>query len=114
VKPDNIILRNSDNLPVLIDFGVMKEAVATLLDPTGKSAYSIALGTPGYMASEQAAGRPVFSSDLYSLGLTAIFLLTGKTPQYLETDSRTGEILWRQEAENVNPNLAMVIDLCYC
>ena len=110
VKPDNIILRNSDNLPVLIDFGVMKEAVATLLDPTGKSAYSIALGTPGYMASEQAAGRPVFSSDLYSLGLTAIFLLTGKTPQYLETDSRTGEILWRQEAENVNPNLAMVID----
>jgi serine/threonine-protein kinase len=110
VKPDNIILRNSDNLPVLIDFGVMKEAVATLLDPTGKSAYSIALGTPGYMASEQAAGRPVFSSDLYSLGLTAIFLLTGKTPQYLETDSRSGEILWRQEAENVNPNLAMVLD----
>jgi serine/threonine-protein kinase len=110
VKPDNIILRNSDNLPILIDFGVVKEAVATLLDPTGKSAYSIALGTPGYMASEQAAGRPVYSSDLYSLGLTAIFLLTGKTPQYLETDSRTGEILWRQEAGDVNPNLAMVIE----
>lgn len=110
VKPDNIILRNSDNLPILIDFGVVKEAVATLLDPTGKSAYSIALGTPGYMASEQAAGRPVYSSDLYSLGLTAIFLLTGKTPQYLETDSRTGEILWRQEAADINPNLAMVID----
>ncbi|MDV2998674.1 MAG: hypothetical protein N5P05_000280 [Chroococcopsis gigantea SAG 12.99] len=40
---------------------------------------------------EQAAGRPVYSSDLYSLGLTAIFLLTGKTPQYLETDSQTGK-----------------------
>jgi serine/threonine protein kinase, bacterial len=110
VKPDNIILRKQDNLPVLIDFGVMKEAVATLVDPMGKSAYSIALGTPGYMASEQAAGRPVYSSDLYSLGLTAIFLLTGKTPQYLETDSRSGEILWRQEAGDLHSPLAMVLD----
>jgi serine/threonine-protein kinase len=110
VKPDNIILRKSDNLPVLIDFGVMKEAMTTLVDPAGRSAYSIALGTPGYMASEQAAGRPVFSSDLYSLGLTAIFLLTGKTPQYIETDSRTGEILWRHEAENLHSSLAMVLD----
>jgi len=38
----------------------MKEAVATLLDPTGKSAYSIALGTPGYMASERLPGDRSF------------------------------------------------------
>jgi serine/threonine-protein kinase len=62
------------------------------------------------MASEQAAGRPVYSSDLYSLGLTAIFLLTGKTPQYLDTDLQTGEILWRKEAPDLHSNLSTVID----
>ena len=110
LKPDNIILRASDNKPVLIDFGIIKEAMGTVANPDGRSAYSIALGTPGYMSSEQAAGRPVYSSDLYSLGLTAIFLLTGKTPQYLESDSRTGEILWRKEAPQVSAHLAKVLD----
>ncbi len=112
IKPDNIILRSRDNQPILIDFGVIKEAMGTVVSPDGKTAYSIALGTPGYMASEQAAGRPVYSSDLYSLGLTAIFLLTGKTPQYLETDSRTGEFRWRQYAPQVTPHLAEVLDRC--
>lgn len=37
------------------------------------------------MPSEQAAGRPVYSSDLYSLGLTAIYLLTGKEPLMVVT-----------------------------
>jgi serine/threonine-protein kinase len=110
IKPDNIILRNSDGKPVLIDFGIIKEAMGTVVNPDGRSAYSIALGTPGYMSSEQAAGRPVYSSDLYSLGLTAIFLLTGKTPQYLESDPRTGEILWRKEAPQVSAQLANVLD----
>ena len=110
IKPDNIILRAIDNKPVLIDFGIIKEAMGTVVNPDGRSAYSIALGTPGYMSSEQAAGRPVYSSDLYSLGLTAIFLLTGKTPQYLESDARTGEILWRKEAPQVSPQLANVLD----
>ncbi|MEY2983785.1 MAG: serine/threonine kinase [Cyanobacteriota bacterium] len=110
IKPDNIILRERDDLPILIDFGVIKEAMGTLVNPDGRSAYSVALGTPGYMAPEQAAGRPVFSSDLYSLGLTAIFLLTGKSPQYLKNDSRTGEILWQSEAPYVSPSLVTVIN----
>lgn len=110
IKPDNIILREGDGKPILIDFGIIKETMGTLVNPDGRSAYSVALGTPGYMASEQAAGRPVFSSDLYSLGLTAIFLLTGKTPQYLTSDSRTGEIIWREGAPQVSPTLARVLD----
>ncbi|BFM38577.1 protein kinase [Synechocystis sp. LKSZ1] len=112
IKPDNIILRARDQKPVLIDFGIIKEVMETVVNPQGKSAYSLAIGTPGYMASEQAAGRPVYSSDLYSLGLTAIFLLTGKTPQYLDQDARTGEILWHQEAPRVSPQLAQVLDRC--
>lgn len=112
IKPDNIILRARNQKPVLIDFGIIKEAMETVVHPQGKSAYSLAIGTPGYMASEQAAGRPVYSSDLYSLGLTAIFLLTGKTPQYLNQDARTGEILWHQEAPQVSAHLAQVLDRC--
>lgn len=110
IKPDNIIYRWRDNLPVLIDFGVVKEAVTTYVHNNGNSAYSMAIGTPGYMAGEQAAGRPIYSSDLYGLGLTAIYLLTGKPPQSLQTDSRSGEILWRQELPNLHSNLAGVID----
>ncbi|MEM8779557.1 MAG: serine/threonine-protein kinase, partial [Cyanobacteria bacterium P01_G01_bin.49] len=110
IKPDNIIMRASDGKPVLIDFGIVKETVATMMNGHGKTAYSVALGTPGYMASEQAAGRPVYSSDLYSLGLTVLFLLTGKTPQYLETDPQSGEFLWQKEVFSLHSMLARVIN----
>ncbi|WP_186538520.1 hypothetical protein [Dulcicalothrix desertica] len=62
------------------------------------------------MPSEQTTGRPVFSSDLYSLGLTAIYLLTGKYPQELATNPSTGEILWRQYALNITPSFAAILD----
>ena len=110
IKPDNIIIRKRDGLPVLIDFGAVKEAMNTVVNEPGNSAPSMVIGTPGFMSSEQAGGRPTYSSDLYSLGLSAVFLLTGKMPQELETDARTGEFLWRQYAGNINSNLAMVID----
>ena len=109
LKPENIILREGDCFPVLIDFGAVKEAIITQGNHN-HSSLSISIGTPGYMSSEQAAGRPVYSSDLYSLGLTAIYLLTGKTPQELEIDPQTGEILWRQQAPHIHSNLASVID----
>ena len=109
LKPDNIIYRYQDQCPVLIDFGAVKEAI-TEKEETIKSAYSIAIGTPGYMASEQAAGRPIYSSDLYSLGLTAIYLLTGKNPQQLKTNLKTGEIMWRKELPSLHSYLASLID----
>ena len=110
IKPENIIIRNQDSCPVLIDFGAVKEAMATTVAHNSNSAFSAAIGTPGYMSSEQAAGRPLYSSDLYSLGLTGIFLLTGKTPQELEIDTQTGEILWRQHANNIDPELVNILD----
>ncbi|ELS01061.1 serine/threonine protein kinase [Xenococcus sp. PCC 7305] len=110
LKPENIILRQSDRLPVLIDFGAVKEAMSTQANHSNNSSLSISIGTPGYMASEQAAGRPAYSSDLYSLGLTAIFLLTGKSPQDLETDPETGEIIWQEYAKNLDPKLVLVLD----
>jgi serine/threonine protein kinase, bacterial len=110
IKPDNIILRHWDNQPVLIDFGAVKETMGTMISTTGGTINTIAIGTPGFMPSEQVAGRPVYASDLYSLGLTAIYLLTGKYPQEFGTDTQTGEILWRQDAPNVSPGLARILD----
>jgi serine/threonine protein kinase len=110
IKPDNIIIRNTDGKPILIDFGAVKETMGTIVTASGNSSRSIVIGTPGFMPSEQTAGRPVFSSDLYSLGLTAIYLLTGKIPQELPTDPATGEILWRHYALSVSPSFAAVLD----
>ena len=109
IKPENIILQSGNLLPVLIDFGALKEAVATTVHHNSSNV-SAAIGTPGYMASEQAAGRPLYSSDLYSLGLTAIFLLTGKSPHELDIDPQTGEIIWQQYARDVEPTVIKIID----
>ena len=110
IKPDNIILRLTDNLPVLIDFGAVKEIMGTVMSNSGNVTSSIVIGTPGFMPSEQAAGRPLFASDLYSLALTAIYLLTGKIPQELETNPLTGEILWQKHADNLSPSFAAILD----
>ncbi|MEG4286325.1 protein kinase [Microcoleus sp. A006_D1] len=110
IKPDNIIIRQSDQKPVLIDFGAVKEAIATTMSSSGSPQTSIAIGTRGFMSSEQAAGRPVYSSDLFATGLTVIYLLTGKRPQDIETNNYTGEILWKQYAPQVSPTLAVILD----
>jgi serine/threonine protein kinase, bacterial len=110
IKPDNIMMRRKDQKPVLIDFGAVRETMGTLINGQGKSTQSIIIGTPGFMASEQAAGRPTFASDLYSLGLTAIYLLTGKMPQELPTEPLTGDISWRQFVPTVSPSLVALLD----
>ncbi len=110
IKPDNIIIRQSDGKPVLIDFGAVRETMATVVSSQGNPTSSIVIGTPGYMPSEQAAGRPVFSSDLYSLGITVIYLLAGQLPQQLEIDAQTGEIVWHHLASSISPELKAVID----
>lgn len=110
IKPDNIIRRSHDGKPVLIDFGAVKEAMASDAEGSKTIMLSMAIGTPGYMPSEQAAGRPLYSSDLYSLGLTAIYLLTGKIPQDLETNPNNGEIIWQKQRRIFDPSLVRVIE----
>ena len=107
IKPDNVILRRRDNKPVLIDFGIVKEVLRASGD--GSLTHSLVAGTPGYISPEQAAGRPVFASDLYSLGITAIFLLTGQNPRRI-TDSATGKINWRPHAPGVSAAFAAILD----
>lgn len=54
------------------------------------------------MPSEQMAGRPIFASDLYSLGMTAICLLTARSPNEPPTNSSNGQLLWQQYAPTVS------------
>lgn len=109
IKPANIMIRTSDGEPVLIDFGAVKEVVTASRDADGNVTKSVTIGTPGYMPLEQIDGHPVFSSDLYSLGLTAIFLLTGKDPNEMR-DPATGELRWHQHAPDLDPVLASILD----
>ena len=97
IKPANLIRRDEDKKLVLIDFGAVKDKVnppqGENSDQTALTAYAI--GTPGYAPPEQMAMRPVYASDLYAVGVTCIYLLTGKSPKDLGYDPTTGEMLWR-------------------
>ena len=110
IKPENIILQRTDGKPVLIDFGAVKETMSTVLTNSGNSSRSIVIGTPGFMPSEQTAGRPMFASDIYALGLTAISALTGKHPSELKTDPYTENIEWKAHAPHISASLADVLD----
>lgn len=112
IKPDNLIRRKKDQKIVLIDFGAvraMQDSNTKLTaDEKGESRFTVTIGTPGYMSSEQCAGRPNYSSDIYALGMVAIKALTGFAPTDLPTDPATGELVWRDKAK-VSNGLAMVL-----
>lgn len=109
IKPDNFIRRKQDKKLVLIDFGAVKEfnlEQSRLFDPT------IAMGTRGYMPTEQARGKPRKNSDIYAMGVIGIQALTGKNPTELEEDEE-GEILWRNLV-TIDDGLGNIIDKMTC
>jgi serine/threonine-protein kinase len=92
ISPDNIILRDNDLLPVLIDFGVVKALASQLKGMDGWGTKTV-VGKPGFAPVEQMrSGTAYPSSDIYSLGVTAIVLLTGKDPSVLFMNDK--EISW--------------------
>ncbi len=97
IKPDNIIRRASDNKLVLVDFGAVKQLRGSYPHAIGipQHTATVAIGTPGYMPTEQGQGKPRPNSDLYALGIIAIQALTGVAPIDLQEDIDTGEILWQ-------------------
>ncbi|MBW4649384.1 MAG: protein kinase [Kastovskya adunca ATA6-11-RM4] len=116
IKPDNLIRRTSDRQLVLVDFGAVKQVRTPNMAAAAQaqlSAATVAIGTPGYMPTEQAQGRPRPNSDLYSLGVIAIQALTGLMPSQLPDDRHTGEILW-QHLTKVSPGLAAVLTRMVC
>ncbi|MBE9240620.1 protein kinase domain-containing protein [Synechocystis salina] len=110
IKPENIILRDSDHLPVLIDFGAVKETMGAVSLSSGSTVSSVVIGTRGFMAPEQSAGRSVFSTDLYALGLTIIYALTKKLPVEFATSQLTGELDWQSHVPDINQQLTGVLN----
>ncbi len=98
IKPANLIRRSHDQKLVLIDFGAVKNHVQTTVNNASENTAftSFAIGTPGFAPPEQMAMRPVFASDIYALGITCIYMLSGKAPKDMSYDPATGELLWRQ------------------
>ncbi len=108
ISPENIILRDSDAMPVLIDFGVVKELATRLLSPDSTASVTT-VGKLGYAPSEQMqTGRAYPSSDLYALAVTAIVLLTGREPTDLFDET---QLTWNwQRWTRVNPRFAEIIN----
>ncbi len=89
IKPANLMVRNSNNHIVVLDFGAVKEI---------GTAPGTRIGAEGYCAPEQERGQPLTQSDLYAIGPTLIFLLTGENPfKY-----------YRQQGRNFRFDLASV------
>lgn len=106
IKPANIIRRCSDDSLVLVDFGAAKQATKTMLGKTGTL-----IGSPEYTAPEQIRGKPTFASDIYSLGVTCIHLLTQVSPFDLFDLNRDAWV-WRDYLVNnpVDEELGRVLD----
>ena len=116
ISPDNLILRNQDELPVLIDFGCIKEVeiktqfkLDTVTTNASIPLIGTALGKAGYAPPEQVERGIVYAhSDLYALAATAVVLLTGKNPQQLiNADSYRWD--WQSEV-TLSPKLEWILN----
>jgi serine/threonine-protein kinase len=115
VKPENIMIERATERALVTDFGIAHVADAEGSTPRGQ-----VVGTARYMSPEQAAGEEVDArSDLYSLGATAFFALTGRPPFDAPnvpallakhvTEPAPRVTVVRKE---VPENLAVVVDRC--
>ena len=81
IKPENVLLTRQHAL--VADFGVAKAlSASTMAGTTSSTSLGVALGTPAYMAPEQAAADPTMDgrADLYALGAMTYEMLTGTAP----------------------------------
>ena len=113
VNPRNILRRQQDGKLILIDFGAVKQITTKLVNSPDITKSTVAIGTPGYIPGEQAQGTPKFSSDIYALGVIAIQALTGLSPEQLEKDPETNEIIWQNSA-TVSLEFAQFLNQMVC
>ncbi|MCC3435257.1 MAG: serine/threonine protein kinase [Oscillatoriales cyanobacterium] len=101
IKPSNILLHSRSGHSVgqvyLVDFGSVQNQAAKF------GGTITVVGTYGYMAPEQFGGRSVPASDLYGLGGTLIYLVTGLHP--MEISQQDLKIQFADRAKHLNPNL---------
>ena len=101
IKPENMILLPDGRLQ-LMDFGIAKVAQRTIV----KTMIASGSGTVGYMAPEQAMGRPSARSDVFALGLLIYRILTGHLPEWPFDWPPKGYVNLRRKA---HPDLIAVI-----
>lgn len=104
INPANIIRRANDGQLVLVDFGAAKYATATILGKTGTT-----IGSAVYVAPEQLFGKATFVSDLYSLGVTCIHLLTAIEPFDLYSTSEDNWVWSDYLIEPVSSELSQLL-----
>jgi serine/threonine protein kinase len=108
IKPQNIIRRSPITKKgnfVIVDFSTAK--IVTEVDQLTSETI---IGSPEYSAPEQARGKAVFASDLYSLGVTCIYLLT-QIPPFDLFDIANDCWVWQQYlTTKVSDHLAQIID----
>jgi serine/threonine protein kinase len=114
IKPENIIRRNQSGELVLIDFGISTQLRKTVL--TNLTKLTLVAYSPNYAAPEQTRGHIHYTSDLYSLAVTAIRLITGYLPEDDDElfDIYNNQWAWKeylqQKGISVNSNLAAILD----
>ena len=107
IKPENIIRRDNNSF-VLIDFGAAKISISNTKSNTNLTGTLI--GSAEYIAPEQSRGKAVTQSDLYSLGVTCIYLLTGISPFDLYDDI-SDRWIWREKLQaSISNHLAKILD----
>jgi serine/threonine protein kinase len=107
IKPENIVRRQSDNKPVLIDFGIAK-----LLTDSAILRPATLIGSQDYLAPEQMRGKVFPASDLYSLGVTCIRMLTQVPPRDMYDDFRE-QWWWRDylpKGTIISEELGIILD----
>ncbi|HCA95637.1 MAG TPA: serine/threonine protein kinase [Cyanobacteria bacterium UBA9226] len=105
IKPENIIRRKKDNQLFIVDFGAAKAVTGAGSCQTGT-----VIGSMGFVAPEQTMGKALFASDIYSLGVTSIHLLTGLHPFDL-FDPTQGVWVWRKILKKpISNDLAAILD----
>ncbi|MEO1792656.1 MAG: serine/threonine-protein kinase [Cyanobacteria bacterium J06629_19] len=110
ISPDNLISRRDDGLPVLIDFGSVKEiagAVRSQLSIEGVGPAVTHIGKVGYVPQEQlSTGNAGPTSDLYGLAATLLVLANGKNPQTLHD---TYDSTWKG-FDVLSPKLGAILE----
>lgn len=101
IKPANLMVRTRDNRIVVLDFGAVKE-IGT---PLGTR-----ISTEGYTPPEQNRGLPVTQSDLYAIGPTLIFLLTGESPHKFYRQQGRAYQFELKNVPTIAPRLRAVIE----
>lgn len=116
LKPDNVLLQFLDDggeLVKVLDFGVAKFERDSLAPPSVRNApqvtqLGIVIGTPGYMAPEQAIGNPAdYRADLYALGVILWECITGKQ---LWAGAHDLQSLVERQLSQVPPRLKDVVN----